>query len=99
MKTERAANPRFCEKGEDHPSPFFLKGPFLIIVHTYGYVSTLFCLIINLLVVWLAFGQSQRILHLVKEGGSKGIGKVFSLLLAAFAMMIRIGLQGWRSFF
>ncbi len=72
----------------------------LIIVHTYGYVSTLLCLILNLLVVWLAFGQSQRILHLIKEGGSKGIGKVFSLLLAAFAMMmIRLGLQGWRNFF
>jgi multiple antibiotic resistance protein len=70
----------------------------LIIVHTYGYVSTILCLILNLLVVWLAFSQSHRILQFVKEGGAKGIGKVFSLLLAAFAMMmIRIGLQGWRS--
>jgi hypothetical protein len=28
--------------------------------------------------------------------GAKGLGKVFSLLLAAFAvMMIRIGIKGW----
>ena len=68
----------------------------LIIVHTYGYVSTLLCLILNFLVVWLVFNESQWIMRLMKEGGAKGIGKVFSLLLAAFAMMmIRIGIKGW----
>jgi multiple antibiotic resistance protein len=59
----------------------------LIIVHTYGYVSTLLCLILNLLVVWLIFSQSHRIMKLVKEGEAKGIGKVSSLLLTVFAMM------------
>ncbi len=69
----------------------------LIVVHTHGYASTVLCLILNLLVVWLAFSQSQWIMKLLKEGGAKGMGKVFSLLLAAFAMMmIRIGLQGWK---
>jgi multiple antibiotic resistance protein len=68
----------------------------LIIVHTYGYLSTLLCLILNFLIVWLTFSQSHRIMRLMKEGGAKGIGKVFSLLLAAFAMMmIRIGIKGW----
>jgi multiple antibiotic resistance protein len=72
----------------------------LILIHTYGYISTLLCLILNLLVVWLAFGQSHRIMKLLKEGGAKGIGKVFSLLLAAFAMMmIRMGLEGWLGLF
>jgi multiple antibiotic resistance protein len=70
----------------------------LMIVHTYGYFSTILCLILNLLVVWLAFSQSHRIMRLMKEGGAKGIAKVFSLLLAAFAMMmIRLGLEGWMS--
>ena len=70
----------------------------LIIVHTYGYFSTILCLILNLLVVWLAFSQSHWIMRLMKEGGAKGIAKVFSLLLAAFAMMmIRLGLEGWMS--
>jgi multiple antibiotic resistance protein len=68
----------------------------LIIVHTYGYISTMLCLILNFLIVWLTFSQSHRIMRLMKEGGAKGIGKVFSLLLAAFAMMmIRIGIKGW----
>jgi hypothetical protein len=32
----------------------------------------------------------------MKEGGAKGIAKVSSLLLAAFAMMmIRMGFEGW----
>ena len=72
----------------------------LIIVHTYGYVSTILCLILNLLVVWLVFSQSHRIMQLMKEGGAKGIGKVSSLLLAAFAMtMIRMGIKGWMDLF
>ncbi len=72
----------------------------LIIIHTYGYFPTLLCLILNLLLVWLVFLQSHRIMKLLKEGGAKGIGKVFSLLLAAFAMMmIRMGLEGWMDIF
>lgn len=72
----------------------------LIIVHTYGFISTILCLILNLLVVWLVFGQSRSIMRLMKEGGAKGIGKISSLLLAAFAiMMIRKGLEGWIGLF
>ncbi len=68
----------------------------LIAIHTYGYVPTLLCLILNLLVVWIVFGQSRWIMGMIKEGGAKGIGKVSSLLLTAFAMMmIRLGLEGW----
>jgi multiple antibiotic resistance protein len=70
----------------------------LMIVHTYGYFSTLLCLILNLIVIWFAFSQSHWIMRLIKEGGAKGIGKVSSLLLAAFAMMmIRTGMNGWMS--
>jgi multiple antibiotic resistance protein len=70
----------------------------LIIVHTYGYISTLLCLILNFLAVWLVFSQSHSIIQLLKEGGAKGIGKVSALLLAAFAMMmIRRGIEGWIS--
>jgi len=72
----------------------------LMIVHTYGYISTLLCLILNFFLVWLVFGQSHSIMQLMKEGGAKGIGKVSSLLLAAFAMMmIRMGLEGWMGLF
>jgi len=68
----------------------------LISAQTYGYVSTVLCLILNLLTVWLVFGNSHLIMRLLKEGGTKGIGKVFALFLAAFAMMmIRTGITEW----
>jgi multiple antibiotic resistance protein len=70
----------------------------LISPPAYGYVSTILCLILNLLTVCLVFSHSSRIMRLLKEGGTKGIGKVFALLLAAFAMMmIRTGIMEWIS--
>jgi multiple antibiotic resistance protein len=68
----------------------------LMIVSTYGYFSTLLCLVLNLLIVYFVFSQSQWLMRLMKEGGTKGVAKVFSLLLAAFAMMmIRMGIKEW----
>ncbi len=68
----------------------------LISAQLYGYVSTVLCLILNLLIVWFFFSHSHLILGFLKEGGTKGIGKVFALLLAAFAMtMIRAGIIEW----
>jgi multiple antibiotic resistance protein len=72
----------------------------LMIVPSYGYAATIVCLVFNLLIVWLVFSQSQWIMQLLKEGGSKGVAKVSSLLLAAFAMMmIRVGLKEWMNMF
>jgi len=68
----------------------------LMIVTTYGYLSTLLCLVLNLLIVYSVFSQSQWVMRLMKEGGTKGVAKVSSLLLAAFAMMmIRMGIKEW----
>ena len=72
----------------------------LMIVPTYGYAATMVCLVFNLLIVWLVFSQSQWIMQLLKEGGTKGVAKVSSLLLAAFAMMmIRVGIKEWMNMF
>ncbi len=68
----------------------------LISAQMYGYFSTVLCLILNLLIVWLLFSHSHVMMGLLKEGGTKGIGKIFALLLAAFAMtMIRAGIIEW----
>lgn len=68
----------------------------LVIVDTYGSIPTILCLILNLLLVWFVFSQSHWIMRILKEGGAKGVAKVSSLLLAAFAMMmIRLGIQEW----
>jgi multiple antibiotic resistance protein len=68
----------------------------LISAQSYGYVSTVLNLILNLLIVRLIFGSSYRVMQVLKEGGTKGLGKIFALLLAAFAMMmIRTGIFEW----
>ncbi|MGQ9645185.1 MAG: MarC family protein [Thermodesulfobacteriota bacterium] len=72
----------------------------LISASAYGYVSSILCLILNLLIVRFVFSHSSQIMRLLKEGGTKGIGKVFALLLAAFAMMmIRTGITEWIRLF
>ncbi|MFB3887741.1 MAG: MarC family protein [Thermodesulfobacteriota bacterium] len=68
----------------------------LISGQTYGYTATVLCFVLNLLIVWLIFAHSHRFLQVLKDGGTKGLGKVFALLLAAFGMMmIRTGILGW----
>jgi small neutral amino acid transporter SnatA (MarC family) len=48
------------------------------------------------LIVRLIFGSSYRVMQVFKEGGTRGLGKIFALLLAAFAMMmIRTGIFEW----
>jgi multiple antibiotic resistance protein len=72
----------------------------LMVVNTYGYVSTLLGLGLNLLIVWFVFSQSHWVMRLMKEGGTKGVAKVSSLLLAAFAiMMVRKGIKEWVGLF
>lgn len=68
----------------------------LISAQAYGYIPTILCLILNLLIVWFIFSHSYLIMQFLKEGGTIGVGKVFALLLAAFAMMmIRTGIVEW----
>jgi small neutral amino acid transporter SnatA (MarC family) len=43
----------------------------LIVIHTYGYISTILYLILNLLVVWLVSARSHWIMGLMKEGGQR----------------------------
>jgi small neutral amino acid transporter SnatA (MarC family) len=50
-----------------------------------------FCFCLCIISLWI---EVITIMRLLKEGGAKGLGKVFSLLLAAFAMMmIRMGIK------
>jgi multiple antibiotic resistance protein len=66
----------------------------IILVDTCGYLPTISALIVNLIIVWLAFRQSKRIRSLLSDAGAKGFAKVASLFLAAIAvMMIRVGIM------
>lgn len=58
-----------------------------------GYTATMSALIANVLIVWLVFYFSDRIIKVIRKAGAIAIGKVFSLLLAAIAIkMIRLGI-------
>ena len=65
----------------------------LVLVGTNGYVPVVFSLIVNLLLAWVIFAQSERIIRLIGISGSRAFAKVASLILAAFAVkMIRSGI-------
>jgi multiple antibiotic resistance protein len=65
----------------------------IISVDAYGYIPTIISLSINLVFAWWVFWRADLLLRLLGEGGSKGVAKVVSLLLAAIAvMMIRRGI-------
>ena len=64
----------------------------LILVDHYGIIPTIISLLLNLLIVWIALHNAERMLTLLGKGFVIGIGKVMLLFLAAIAiMMIRIG--------
>ena len=66
----------------------------LILSDLYGFTVTLSALLVNLLIIWIVFLFSERIVNYIGENGALGISKVISLLLAAIAvMMIRRGLE------
>ncbi|MGH7739628.1 MAG: MarC family protein, partial [bacterium] len=51
------------------------------------------CLIVNLLIAWLIFGYSARLIKWMGEPGARVSSKLAALLLSAYAvMMIRVGL-------
>jgi multiple antibiotic resistance protein len=65
----------------------------LISVDAYGYIPTIISLVVNLTFAWGVFSRAGLLMRLLGEGGSKGVAKVVSLLLAAIAvMMIRRGI-------
>jgi multiple antibiotic resistance protein len=65
----------------------------LVLVGTNGYVPVILSLVVNLLLAWVIFAQSERIIRLIGISGSRAFAKVVSLILAAFAVkMIRSGI-------
>jgi multiple antibiotic resistance protein len=65
----------------------------LVLVGTEGYLAVVLSLIVNLLLAWIIFSQSERIIRFIGLSGSRAFAKVASLILAAFAVkMIRSGI-------
>ena len=65
----------------------------LVLAQTVGLAITLAALVVNLLLVALAFAQGERLVRLIGPTGMRAISKIVSLLLAAIAIsLIR---RGW----
>jgi multiple antibiotic resistance protein len=64
----------------------------LVISKTVGYGMTLIALAVNLVIVALAFSQSERLERLFGQTGLRAVSKIISLLLAAIAVhIVRLG--------
>jgi len=64
----------------------------LVISKSVGYRMTLFALAVNLVLVALAFSQSERLERLIGQTGLRAVSKIIALLLAAIAVhIVRLG--------
>jgi multiple antibiotic resistance protein len=65
----------------------------LVLQGSHGYLPVLLSLVVNLLIAWIIFALSERIIRIVGINGSRAFAKVAALILAAFAVkMIRSGI-------
>ena len=59
----------------------------------FSFLEVALCLIVNLLIAWVIFGYSDRLIKWIGEPGARVSSKLAALLLSAYAvMMIRVGL-------
>ncbi len=66
----------------------------LVLVDHHGIVPTVISFVVNLIIVWLSFRASSKILTLFGRGGIMAISKIMALLLASIAvMLIRVGME------
>ena len=104
----RRRDPTAGEDGEDDPASVgivpigipLIVGPaaitsILVSREAYGYMPTLVSLVINMVLVFLTLAAAPYIGRFTGSAGSKAIGKVASLFLAAISVaMIRAGIMG-----
>jgi multiple antibiotic resistance protein len=66
----------------------------LVLESQYGLLITIISVLLNILIASAVFRQSNRLITLLGDAGSKALSKVMSLLLGAIAvMLIRRGIQ------
>ncbi|PIP21010.1 MAG: multiple antibiotic resistance (MarC)-like protein [Candidatus Omnitrophica bacterium CG23_combo_of_CG06-09_8_20_14_all_40_11] len=66
----------------------------LMMLDSFGIVSTFVSLVINMLIVWVTLVKANAIMKLMGAGGTRAFSKIMYILLAAIGvMMIRRGLM------
>ncbi|MHB8483238.1 MAG: MarC family protein [Nitrospiria bacterium] len=67
----------------------------LVLVGSYPIPLVIFSIFVNLIFAWLVFYEADRIIKILGINGSRAVGKVAGLLLAAIAVsMMRRGIMG-----
>ncbi len=65
----------------------------IILVDTYGFVTTLLAFALNLFVLFFSLFKAEIILSILGESGARAFAKIMSILLAAIGiMMVRRGI-------
>lgn len=66
----------------------------LVTVETFGLVESLIAFVLNMLIAWIILARADLMTRLLGAGGSRGVAKIMSLLMAAIGVtMMRRGLQ------
>jgi len=60
----------------------------LILADDIGILITLAAIVLNMLIAWLVFLNSQRIFRFIGNAGSRALSRVCDILLAAIAVML-----------
>ncbi|MCX5710305.1 MAG: MarC family protein [Candidatus Omnitrophica bacterium] len=67
----------------------------LMMLDTYGLVTTFISLILNMLIVWITLVKADVFMKIFGAGGTRAFSKIMYILLAAIAvMMVRRGIMG-----
>lgn len=65
----------------------------LMMIDLQGFIPTLVAIILNMFIVWIVLGNSDKVFRILGSGGLKAFSKVIDVLLTAIAvMMIRKGI-------
>ncbi len=66
----------------------------IMLIDIYGIIPTVTSFVVNMVIVWFVFVNSDHIMGILGNAGSKAISKVASLILASIGvMMIRKGVM------
>ena len=66
----------------------------LVTVDSFGLVESIVAFVLNMLIAWVILARADLMTRLLGAGGSRGVAKIMSLLMAAIGVtMMRRGLQ------
>jgi multiple antibiotic resistance protein len=66
----------------------------IMLLQQYGFLYTLFSLLLNLFIVWILFKKAIYVINVLGQNGVRAVSKLMAILLASIAvMMMRVGIE------